>query len=69
MTGESAHTNNIIDDESLAERLHNLYDESVKVRDKTEEVDVIKLRELQKQDTSLAHLFTDLPNSRPYYVH
>ncbi len=66
----SASTNSrpIIDDEGLAESLHNLYDENICVTDKTESVDVIKLGELQKQDTSLAHLFIDLPNSRSYYV-
>ena len=52
-TSDGAHTNNILDGESLAESLHNTYDENVKVIDKTEAVDFIKLGELQSKTQAL----------------
>ena len=52
-TSEGAHTNNILDDESLAESLHNLYDKSVCLTDNSRAVNVVKLGELQKQETTV----------------
>ena len=58
-TSEGAHTNNILDDESLAESLHNLYDKSVCLTDNSRIVNVVKLGELQKQETTVKRKAAD----------